>query len=337
MGKILINFRELFTIKNAYAIIKKNSLEVCEMNQILYEDVQEKSKSISNVILFFAISIIIFGFALITGGAYGFFNQTIPLTPEEATKPTIYVSTYEDQFIQIRVSHDKAIDKIFYSWNNGEELTIDGKNRTNIEETIGWPAGENELVVRVVDINGVEQLYKQTFLLSYEGDIEKPTIKFSEPVDNKILITATDETEISYLTYRWNNEEEKMVEETDESKTIINVTIPIIEGENKLTVIAVDNNNNSTKEERTFKAYKKPTIQVRQFGRELQLTVIDENGIDNIQYSINGVENTWQATSGEKEWKQTLQLEPGENRVIITVINIKEISNTFKGKAQYNP
>lgn len=307
------------------------------MNQILYEDVPNNSKDMSKVIRFFAIAIIIFGIALIAGGVYGFFNQSTDSAPVEATKPTIYVSTYEDEYIQIKISHDKAIDKIIYCWNDGDEMTIAGNKRTNIEETIDWPAGENELKIRVIDINGVEQTYKQTFLLNYGVDIEKPTIKFSDPVDNKIVVTATDETEIVYLTYRWNNEEETRVDQTDASKTVITATIPIMEGENTLTVIAVDNNNNETKEEKTFKAYKKPVIKVRQFGQELQLTVTDENGLANIKYSVNGEEKTWEATLEEKEWKQTLQLNAGETKVIITATNIKHISNTFKGKCEYNP
>lgn len=307
------------------------------MNQILYEDVQTKSTDISKIIRFFAIAIIIFGIALVTGGVYGFLNQNTSSKPVEATKPTIYVSTYEEEYIQIRVSHDKEIDKIFYSWNDEEEITIAGNKKTNIEETIDWPSGENQLKIRVIDINGIEQTYKQTYLLNYGQDIEKPTIKFSEPIDNKIVLTATDETELLYLTYRWNNEEETTVEETDASKTVITATIPIMEGENTLTVIAVDNNNNETKEEKTYKAYKKPVIKVRQFGQELQITVTDENGLDNIKYSINGEEQTWKATSEEKEWKETIQLEQGETKIIITATNVKEINNTFKGKCEYNP
>lgn len=307
------------------------------MNQILYEDVPSSSKDMNKIIRFFAIAIIIFGIALIAGGVYGFFNQSNISTPVEVTKPKIYVSTHEDGYIQIKIFHDKAIDKIIYYWNDGEQTVIQGNNKTNIEEKIDWPVGENKLEIKVIDINGVEQTYKQTYLLSYDGDIEKPIIKFSEPVDNKIVVTATDETELLYLIYRWNDEEETTIDKTDESKTIITATIPVMPGENKLTVIAVDNNNNETREEKTVVAYKEPTIKVRQFGQELQLLVTDENGLDNITYSVNGVEKTWQATAEEKEWKQTLQLEEGETKVIITAVNIKKLTKTFKGKAQYNP
>lgn len=307
------------------------------MNQILYEDVPEKSTDINKIIRFFAIAIIIFGVALVAGGVYGFVGRTNSSQMVEATKPKIYVSTYEEESIQIKVTHDKPIEKIIYTWNDEEEITINGNKGTQIEELIDWPEGENELNIRVIDINGVEESYKQTYLLNYGVDIEKPIIKFSEPVDNKIVVTATDETELQYLTYRWNDEDETTIEETDASKTIITATIPIMEGENTLTVTAVDNNNNQTKEEKIFKAYKKPVIEVHQFGQELQLIVKDETGIDNIEYTVNDKKQTYQATSEEKEWKQTLQLQPGETKVVITVTNVKEISNTFKGKCVYNP
>ena len=306
------------------------------MNQILYEDVQTKSKDITKIIRFFAIAIIIFGIALIAGGVYGFINNQDTDKAVTVTKPNIYVTTHEEEYIKIKVSHDKAIDKIIYTWNDENENIINANKKTHIEETIDWPVGENELKIRVIDINGIESNYKQTYLLNYGVDIEMPIIKF-EVKNNNVIITATDEQEISYLTYRWNDEVEITIEDTDESKTIIEKTIPIMEGENELTVIAVDSNNNQTKETKIFKAYKKPVIKVRQFGQELQITVTDENGLDYIEYSVNGEQKTWKATQNENEWTTTLQLEEGETKVIITAMNVKEISDTFKGKCKYTP
>lgn len=309
------------------------------MNQILYEDVQTKSTDIKKIIKFFSIAIIIFGIALISGGVYGFFReQNKQAIVENQTKPIIYVNKQEkNAAIKIQVNHDKEISKIVYSWNNGNETIIQGNKRNNISETIDWPAGENELNIEVIDINGVKANYKQTYLLNYGIDIEKPTIKLETTSNNNLVITATDEQEIVYITYRWNEEDEISVDASDESKTIIKTTIPIKKGENTLTVIAVDSNNNETIEEKEFVAYTKPIINVRQFGKKLEITVTDEVGIGSVEYSINGEEHSWEATTNKTEWKETVELEEGQTKVIIKVINEKEIENEFKGICQYNP
>ena len=309
------------------------------MNQILYEDVQTKSTDIKKVIKFFAIAIIIFGIALTAGGVYGFFkNQSNNSELDNQTKPVIYVNKNEDDAtIQMQVNHDKEISKITYSWNNGDQTIIQGNKRNNISETIDWPAGENELNIEVIDVNGVKANYKQTYLLNYGIDIEKPTIKLEPTSNNNLIITATDEQEIVYITYRWNEEEEISVDATDASKTIIKTTIPIKKGENTLTVIAVDSNNNETTEEKVFVAYTKPDIKVRQFGKKLQITVTDEIGIESIKYSLNGEEHTWNATTSKTEWEEIVNLEEGQTKVIINATNVKEIANEFKGICEYKP
>jgi hypothetical protein len=308
------------------------------MNQILYEDTGEKTVEIGKVIKFFAIAMIIFGIALIGSGVYGLMssNKNQVQKPPKGAKPEIYVNVHEDDSIKINVIHDKAINKILYSWNQNEDQTILGQGRNQIEEIIDMPFGENVLTVRVIDIAGVESTHTGTYVLDNGIDIQKPTIDLSV-VDGKIKITAKDETEIAYITYRWNSEDETKVEETDESKTIIETLITIQKGENDLTVIAVDKNNNTETKVQKFKAVTKPVIKVRQVGQDLTITATDEIGLKRIEYTLNGKKSRVQVAE-TAEWVYTIKLEPGVNEVIIEAINTNDVaSDTFRGRATYNP
>ncbi len=307
------------------------------MNQILYENVEKKVVDIKKIVIFFSIAVMVFGMALVGIGIYrNMSNTKVPGgTTEEVTKPIISANMNEDTVI-IKVSHDKDIERIIYSWNNGEEYTILGRNRKEVEETIDMPVGENILNVKATDVNGQESTYTQTFVLNNGVDIEKPTIDLNV-TGNQIKITAKDETAISYITYRWNNEDETKVDVTDESNTIIETTIPIKKGENSLTVIAIDSNNNSETKIQNFKAVTKPIIEVHQYGKELVIKVTDEVGLKKVIYSVNGVKYRWTCPEeGRTEWTHTQELSEGQNTIIIEVWNTNDVeADKFQGRCNY--
>lgn len=312
------------------------------MNQILYENGTKQETDIKKIIRFFSIALIIFGLALAGGGAYGIIQENAKKAPVTRTKPIITASVFEEDSVRIYITHDKAIEKVLYSWNDGEDITILGRNRTSIEELIDMPVGENVFNLRVIDSIGVEASYTNTYVFSENGvDIEKPSIQLSVLNEEKeIKITAIDETEIAYITYRWNNEEETRIDVTDESKTIIETSIPIKKGENDLTVIAVDSNNNMETKIQKCKAYTRPTIKTpRQFGNQLTITVTDEEGLDYVEYTVNGKKYKWvSSTEDRKEWTHVHTLEEGESNIVINAWNKAGIqSTTFRGKCIYTP
>lgn len=312
------------------------------MNQILYEDIGEKPNNIKTIIRFFSIAIIIFGVAILGGGIYGIIQKKAEEAPISTNKPIISANVFEDDSIRIYITHDKPIDKVVYSWNSGDDIIILGRNRTSIEELIDIPEGENVLNLRVIDNIGIEATYTNTYVFSPNGvDIQTPKIELSVlDTEKQIKITATDETEIAYITYRWNNDEETKIDVADESKTIIETSIPIPKGENDLTVIAVDANNNTETKIQKCKAYTRPTIQVpRQRGQNLTITVTDEDGLDYVEYTVNGKKYKWvSSTDDRKEWTYVQVLEEGENEIVINAWNKAGIqSNTFRGKCIYTP
>ena len=311
------------------------------MNQILYEDLENKKPTdIKKIVLFFCIAIVVFGVLL---GIVGIVQLANSKQVTSTNKPVIYVERFDDSYIKVSITHDKALDKIVYSWNDGEEISIDAEKRKNFERLIELPIGENSLSMQVIDSIGISAYYSGIYGAESSSS---PKIKLSQTtVDGvkKIHIYAEDEREISYLTYRWNVETEVKVDEKDSSNTIIETDIDIPTnlhpGDNVLTVIAVDADFNETTETQEIKIAKKPIIEEpRQFGGELVIKITDEVGLDYVQYILNGESYTWNNPGEEvlKECQTSLKLELGENTIIINARNKDGIeANTFYGKCVF--
>lgn len=309
------------------------------MNQILYEEEQAHKTDIKKIQLFFSIVLIVFGLVLVGSGTWKIMSkQKGEAELYNGTKPQIEANIFEEDKVIIKITHDKAIEKILYSWNNDADNVILGRDRSSIEELIEMPIGENVLNVRVIDIVGEESSFIQTYVLSSGIDIEKPTIEFSV-VDSNIKIIAQDETEISYITYRWNNEEEQTAHATDQSSTKIEITIPILRGENSLTVIAVDANNNTETKIQKFNAVTRPTIKVTQYADKIIITVNDEQGLDKVEYNLNGQNFRWESTTeGRTEWVHEHTIPEGDSKIIINAWNKSGVqAEEFRGQCNYTP
>ena len=311
------------------------------MNQILYEDTGDKRPvDTKKIVMFFGIAIIIFGLIL---GAIGIIQIMKSKTPVSRDPATIMVDKFNSSLLKLSIIHDKSISKITYDWNGTNERTIDTANRKNIETTIELPVGENILNITVVDEIGVEATF--TGLYSDGTDFAGPVIKLSQIDDEgtkKINIHAEDDTEIAYLTYRWNNDTETRVEATDTSNTIIetNIDIPtdLPAGDNKLTVVAVDGNNNESREVQEIKIARRPIIEFpRQNRDKMYIKVTDDVGLEYVQYVINGESYTWKSATGEDKVCETfIPLQPGENLIDIHARNINGIeAKSFYGKCIY--
>ena len=92
--------------------------------------------------------------------------------------------------------------------------TVKGTGEKTLTEEIDVPAKTNTLHVKVIDVDGIETSYEHEFTAEDGLDIIPPKISL-DPVDSdspdklkKLKITATDESTIDFITYRWNEEEE---------------------------------------------------------------------------------------------------------------------------------
>lgn len=296
------------------------------MNQILYVEKPKNGNSLelNTIIKIFAIIIIILGIVLIAKGTYGVINSS----KKSATEPIVSIREVDGD-LQINIKYDKIIDKIIYSWNAEREYTLQGKGQTNITETIEIPVGTNILNLKIIDNNKNQFEYTKQY---YKADVDtiSPEIEFVVE-GSKVKMVVKDETELGYIMYRWNDEDNTVVEPREDSKKQIEEKISILKGENTLTIIAVDAAGNETEKQQIFKGAKKPTIETVQENDELVIKIKDEENIKKIEININGeVFSTDPEDSGislnlqEVELRQ--KLASGENTITITVYNVSGLS-----------
>lgn len=271
------------------------------MNQILQvQETRKNSNSVDTkkIVLFFAVCLIIFGLILLGQGAYTLYQnkqnqKVIPSTPEgsgsvqepEYVAPTIILTKTEDNKLIINVDSQNAISHIIYNWNNDVATTLDETGKTNIEEIIDIPVGENILNISVIDSNGIETKKQETFIIEQS----KPIIELSV-VGNNIKITVNSEAELSYVTYKWNSETEvKDDMRTHENKTKFEKQLEIPKGQNTLKIVAVDKNENKTEKSQEIKGIaklKNPDVYIN--GEYIFFTFEAEENMKTVEYIFNG-------------------------------------------------
>lgn len=295
------------------------------MNQILFVEKPKKGNclEINSVIKIFTIIIILLGIVLIAKGTYGIINSF-----KKENEPVVSIKEIDGE-IEIDIKYNKAIDKIVYYWNDEQENTLQGKGQTNITETIELPIGTNVLNLKVIDIDKNKFEYAKQYYKP-ERDTISPEIEFVVE-GSKVKMVIKDETELSYIMYRWNDEDNTIVEPREDSKKLIEEKISILKGENTLTISAVDKSGNETEKKQIFKGAKKPTIETVQENDELVIKITDEENVKKIELKVNGeLFSTDPENSGVsinmKEVELRQKLVTGENTITITVYNVSGLS-----------
>jgi len=292
------------------------------MNQILSTTNSDKNRrngpvEIHTIVRFFSIILIIFGVIMISTASYAIYKKSVDKN-NIPTKPSITEEQKDNKIVLLKVTHDKAIDKIEYHWNDKEAKTITGNGRKYIEQEIEIPGGTNTLYVSATDIEGQEISNEQTYETE---DIIKMEIN-----NGKVKVTAEVETEISYMTYRWDEEQEEKI---DINATTVEQEVEIPMGEHTLTVILVDKNNETITKEQKVKGVVKPKIQVKLDDNKenFLITITDESGLDRVEFVINGENKNIKANEDQKELKIKLPLKEGQNMVEITAYNLDGIES----------
>ncbi len=304
------------------------------MNQILSVEQQnikkgkhtkkaDNSTSVSTqtIMKFFAIVIIIFGMCIIGTGSYSMYQQSQMSIAQ--TKPTINTEeSLETETVTVKVEHTKKLSKFIYYWNDEQPTELQCFEKKRFEQAITIPTGTNTLNVTVTDIKGQETKYQKTYTLA--GDI---TIEFAVE-GNNLKLTADGKEELSYLTYRWDEEEEEKVDIND---TSIEQKIEIPKGLHKLTVVVVDKNNQTETKTQEVNGVTKPKVEVTTDGGDnFIINATDEQGLEKVEFIINEDEKYMLNLDGRKELQYAYPLHDGENRLEIKVYNINNISETSK-------
>lgn len=328
------------------------------MNQILNSDPNLSNKNFKNIpqnnnnnnnkygnngntdkiIRIFAICMIVFAGALISTGVYSYMsNQDYSQTEQKVSEASAEIFAEEvNGKVSIQVSNKKDIDQLVFSWNGQKENKVQGEGKT-LEKMIDLPAGNNTLIIAVIDKDGVVTNFEKSFESEDGVDIINPEIDF-DVEGSKLNIIATDETALDFITYRWNDEEETKVS-ADENEKEINQKIEIMKGKNDITIVAVDKNNNTTIKTKTIKGLKKPEILIVSSadGSYLDITCKHDEGIKKVEYTLNDqkYEGVFEDSPNTVQFTQDLDI--GYNRIILTATSVEDTTDTFDGNTEYYP
>ncbi len=306
------------------------------MNQILSVESPKKEKKnkirnggtieIDKILKFFSIAILFFGVFMIGSASYSMYQGS--KNASSLAKPTIYVLEDSATEITLQIKHDKNLSKVTYKWNNEEPTEINCEGKKKVEQKIQIPTGKNTLNVYAIDVNGQEITYQKQYTL--QGDIEIVI----EKEDPNVKITASGKEQLSYMTYRWDEEEETRVDINDmQTEQLIEVP----EGQHTLTVVVVDINNKTQMQEQQVVGSKKPKLEVTTDGSDnFIIRASDEQGIKRIEFIINETEknliNLDQVYPLEqrKEFEYAYPLHDGENKLEVRVYNENDVSEVSK-------
>lgn len=317
------------------------------MNQILStEDPNKKrtkntnnSSDLKKIVKVFAIAIFIFGAALIGVYSYKLINNK---KVKIAAKPEIELGQI-DENATILAKAEGGISKIIYYWNSSSQTEKSLNGTSEYNESIPIPNGENTLTVKVIDQN--EQVYETNKTYTGTKDTEKPKIDIDELDKTKVIIT--DETELDYATYRWEDEDEqntvKIEAEPKEGETVakeIELDVTAKKGTNTLIITAVDAAGNTETLKKIYKGVTDPEIDVYREGDKLYLKITHELGFKKVEFSVNGQTVTYdQNFSGysatQKELFYYFDLINGKNEVAIVATSNEDTIKTYVGECQY--
>ncbi len=240
------------------------------MNQILATKTDNKkrkkprmpgksvSSDIAKVTKVFAIGLIIFGGCVIGTGSYALYKEketTNKTTINEMSKPVISVEAIEgdESTILLKTTSNIGIETVVYQWNDGKKTTLTGNGGKYLEQKVQIPSGSNVLNITVVDSQNQESTYSKKYELN-------SNIKLEAIGNGKIKIEYEGETEISYLTYRWDDQDENKI---DINSKTIDKEIDTLNGKHTLTIIVVDVNNHTETKVQQTNGVSIPTIDIR--------------------------------------------------------------------------
>lgn len=288
---------------------------------------------IKKIVKFFSIVIIMFAIGIIGMSSYAFVDSNSIFS---FGKPELVTERAEDK-LKIKINSKKEIDKITYRWSNSEELKeIDENGETQIEELVELPVGNNTITINVYDLKGKTYSYSEDY--SIENEAPQLSIAAS---NGKLKVIAKDNEKMENIRYKWDDDEEIIVNATEESSAQIEVELDIPKGTHTLSVVAVNSRKKETQRNQEVKGVTKPIINVVQDSSDLKylvLTVSDENAVKLVEYDLNGKKYKIDLSNkSEKAIQYRQVLDEGHNLIKITATNFDNAQETFEGECTYNP
>ena len=147
----------------------------------------------------------------------------------------------------------------------------------------------------------------------------KPQVEINRNDDNNTIeINVKHIRGITKIAYKWNDEEQKVIEENNQKN--ISETIDLPGGENKLTVTITEENGESVTYEKQYKAGNIPVIKLEAVSNGVQLTSTSEVKISYILYNWDDGEEQ-KIEVANKSYEGIINAPKGEHLLKITVVD----------------
>lgn len=300
------------------------------MNQILSTSMPTNNKknktskqvNMNAVLKFFVLALMIFGTLCLGTGAYSFYKNRMEIK-DKNVQPTISTENKSENIILLKITHPKVIKKVEYGWNDEEKTVVNGTGGQYVEKEITIPSGTNILHIIVYDEIGNEIPYEKQYELKSNINFEKS--------GNNIKIVYSGDKVISYMTYRWDDGEETTI---DINESSFEQEIEAQKGLHTLTVIVVDEDNNTETKEQKINGVSKPKVEV-DIDDEREHFVIsasDDVQLERMEIRLNEndeqkyVLNLKDKDIKELQYKLPIELQTGENLIEVTIYNINDVA-----------
>lgn len=157
-----------------------------------------------------------------------------------------------------------------------------------------------------------------------------PEVNVTKQEDN-ILVEVTHNVAISQIIYKWNREEEKIIE--GENKTSLSETLDLPFGTNTLYLRVVDINGKETvfQKEYVVDGNGKPVIELTlTTDYKIKITVQDAVGLKYINYTWNNGEKTKVEANIENLTliEETVEIPLGQNTLTVDAVNTSDVITT---------
>lgn len=151
----------------------------------------------------------------------------------------------------------------------------------------------------------------------------KPQIEINRNDENNTIeINVKHIRGIRQISYRWNEDEETVVDGKN-SKNILEI-IDLIGGENKLTVKVTEENGQTTEYNKKYIVGNIPAIKLEAVSNGVQLKTTSEAKIDYISYNWDdGEEQIIEV--GEKTYEGIINAPTGKHKLTIKVVDVNKM------------
>lgn len=322
------------------------------MNQILYTNNNNYNKvDINKIIKIFAIVVLIIALIIVAIKGYEIYKKKMDM--DNIIEPEILIENNETKKTTIKVTCENGIQYLIYTWNDENENRVNLNGSTSFERIIDMPEKSiNTLKVTVVSMNGTTRSRTQVFENSIDNT--KPVIDSMLIEDNKLKIQVSDDNGLKYLAYKWENEEEIIIEAPEEDNKEMTVELDIQRGTYKLQIRVVDIYENEENISKLVTGVNVPEITVLKYGDKVNVHVTHDMGFKKIEFIINNSVYVYDEEFSQYDKNNTtveydFPLQEGENLVQIKAYSLEKISEnqgetlenyatkTYIGKCTYEP